>query len=89
MTNHEYKVVKSIILACSTAVKDEESGRLIPCADTDRVIAALDMTFAAEIGISHEIPLREQWRELDAASSDADEKPRRTAYFLPTIIKGV
>lgn len=89
MTNHEYKVIKSIILACSTAMKDEESGRILPYADTDRVIAALDTIFAGEVGISHEIPLREQWRELDTALADATDQPRRTTHFLPIIIKGV
>lgn len=89
MTNHEYKVVKSIILACSAAVKDEESGRITPHADTDRIIAALDMVFASEIGISPETPLREQWKELDAVPTNASTEPRRTTHFLPIIIKGV
>lgn len=71
MTKQEYTIIKTVIYICSTSVYQD--GERVPCADTDRVIAALDGIFAEEVGVPNEPMLREIWRERANTSKEQSD----------------
>lgn len=85
MTEQEYRIIKTVILACTDMVIS--NGCRVPYANTDRVLASLDCIYAEELGVEPSERLTEPLIHTAESSTQEDTLKKGTTGIWSRIFK--